>query len=316
MSLRLSLIVGIFVLVVMLADTAQGQRISIGPGGISAGVSRYGVGVGVGTGWGGRTSYGYGPGHYYDHPNHYWYSDDSWDRWGYDNEVDPRRRRGNDTPPQPTAEELTYLNWKHLRRVLQFGAERLEDDLDSLRSGGGWKQHLQVAAIQDAVADDRNAPPDAATTKLLGEALAQYDATAAKPEYASIARLWGFRTVQLTLREITKPAWERQRQQLADASRELDEQLRSMRTGEGWKKHLALPAEIFTTDASNHQGEPEVSDAEAERLREVLTRFDKVSSNSQYSQIAQLPAFHATHEILAVYMSHFIAPPAAPGIPE
>ncbi len=62
--------------------------------------------------------------------------------------------------------------------------------------------------------------------------------------------------------------------------------------------------------------EPEVSDVEAEQLQKVLTRFDKVSSNSQYSQIAQLPAFRATHEILAVYMSHFIAPPAAPGIPE
>jgi hypothetical protein len=200
--------------------------------------------------------------------------------------------------------------------VLQFGAERLEDDLDSLRSGDRWKQHLQVAAIQDAMADDRNAPPDAATTKLLGDVLKEYDTTAAKPEYASIARLWGFQTVRLTLREITKPAWERQRHQLADASRELDEQLSSLRTGEGWKKHLALPAEIFTTDVSNRQGEPEVSDAEAEQLQKVLTRFDKVSSNSQYSQISQLPAFRATHEILAVYMSHFIAPPAAPAAPE
>lgn len=316
MSLRLSLIVGIFVLVVALADMAQGQRISIGPGGISAGVSRYGVGVGVGVNRGGRYSYGYGPGYYYDRPSNYWYSDDNWVRRGYNDEYDQSRRRGDETPQQPAAEELTYMNWKHLRRVLRFGAERLEDDLDSLRSGGRWKQHLQVAAIQVAVADDRNAPPDAATTKLLGEALTQYDATAAKPEFASIARLWGFRTVQLTLREITKPAWERQRHQLADASRELDEQLSSLRTGKGWKKHLALPAEIFSTDASNRQGEPEVSDAEAEQLQEVLTRFDKVSSNSQYSQIAQLPAFRATHEILAVYMSHFIAPPAAPGAPE
>jgi len=208
------------------------------------------------------------------------------------------------------------MNWKYLRRVLRYGAQRLEEELASIRSGEGWMRHLQVVAIQDAVGDDRNVPPNAATTHLFSHILPKYDAAQAEPEYGAIARLWGFQTVQLALREMSKPAWERQRRQLAEASGELDQQLESLRTGEGWKKHLALPTEIFETSHWSDKGEPEVSDSDAEQLRVVLARFDKVSRSEQYSQIARLPAFRATHEILEVYMNHFIAPPAAPGAPE
>ncbi len=308
-----------------LVEPAVGQRISIGPGGISAGVGGYGSGIRVGIDHRGRYGYGYGPGYYYDRRGDYWYTDDGWDRWDYDDDrpaVDIGRGGADSTPPVPTAEELSYMNWKHLRRVLGYGAHTLADELDPIASGAGWMRHLQVDTILDAVADDTDMPPNAASNKLFRKLLAAYTDVDSNPEYISISRLWGFRTVRLALRELAKTPWVRQREQLAEASRELDKQLETLQTGDGWKRHLALPAEVYVSrdearDDARGDGSAgaKMPKTDAGALRKVLSRFDKVSEDPQYGTIARLPAFQATHEILAVYLSHFVAPPAAPGPP-
>lgn len=324
------------------ANRAQAQGFSFGVGGGSGGV---GVGIGAGNAYGyygrgyygrdyygagiggpgyygyyGRGGYGpgyYGPGYYYARPGVYWYADRGWDRWGsyyddrYEAPAEQAAPRRDETPPLPTAAELANMNWKYLRRVLRFGAGALEDELDKMKNGAGWKKHLQVGAVRDAVAEDGNSPPDGKTIEKLAKLSAVYDKVAANNEYAVISRLWGFQTTAMALVEMSKPAWRRQLRQLAEASRALDSELESLSTGAGWSKHLALPHEVFAILDAEKQAD-ELKQPDPAALGKALARFDAVSKNPEYKKIAETPSFRATHELLEGYLTHFVAAPNAP----
>ena len=89
---------------------------------------------------------------------------------------------------------------------------------------------------------------------------------------------------------------------LAAAARRLDEQLEQLPTGEGWKRHLALPTDVFDADSA-----AAVTD---EALSVVYVRFEKVSRNPEYRVIAELPAFQETQYLLATHLGIAQAAPA------
>jgi lipid-binding SYLF domain-containing protein len=67
-----------------------------------------------------------------------------------------------------------------------------------------------------------------------------------------------------------------------------------------WQEHLALPAEVFSTD--KHPS--------AESLRVTLEKFDRIAADARYRGLQQRSEFQATHEDLRQYAGA-IAPPAA-----
>jgi hypothetical protein len=71
--------------------------------------------------------------------------------------------------------------------------------------------------------------------------------------------------------------------ELADSSRQL-----SVFLDEGWRKHLALPAEVYGTDRL-----PPV-----DQLSRSLNKFDRVAKDPQYQVLAQKPEFQQTHTLL------------------
>ncbi|MHB8971569.1 MAG: lipid-binding SYLF domain-containing protein [Pirellulaceae bacterium] len=73
------------------------------------------------------------------------------------------------------------------------------------------------------------------------------------------------------------------RRELADSSRQL-----SVFLDEGWRKHLALPAEVFGTDRL-----PPV-----DQLSRSLSKFDQVATDPQYQVLAKKPEFQQTRALL------------------
>ena len=63
-------------------------------------------------------------------------------------------------------------------------------------------------------------------------------------------------------------------------------------TAESWRRYLALPASTLT---------PGSSDA-VERLATLLTRYDEVAANSEYSMISGLRSFGSTHQLLQAFV--------------
>jgi hypothetical protein len=84
---------------------------------------------------------------------------------------------------------------------------------------------------------------------------------------------------------------------LAASAGELARSLERFQTGEGWRKHLALPDDVLDADGADQGTGPD-----RERLAKVLTRFDAISRNPEYRVIAQLQEFQATHEALSAYV--------------
>ena len=295
-------ILGLAIFFVSLCSEALGQRIFVGPGGVSVG-SR-GVQVDV---FGRR---GHVVEHVVEEPAHYyrsdwrdvWYGDTHWDRWA---------TNFDELPPSPTTDELTFMSWKHLRRVLRFSAAHLDDQLDSLRTGGGWRKHLQVGAIRDQVAEDINSPPDRAARARLYEILEAYDATARNPEYDSVSGLWGFREVHAALDEFVALPWMRDRRQLSASAGQLDRELDQIAGGDRWRRHLALPDEVYVSAPALDSPRAPVA-PDLNELRKALARFDSISRKPKFRTISTLPSFQATHEILANYVSHFVSAPPPP----
>ncbi len=292
-------IVGLAIFFVALSSEALGQRIFVGPGGISVGTKDVQVDL-----------FGRRGHHVVEEPVHYyrsdwrdvWYGDTHWDRWATD---------FDELPPLPDSNELTFMSWKHLRRVLRFATTHFDDQLDSLRTGAGWRKHLQVGAIRDQVAEDINSPPDRAARMRLYEILDAYNATARNPEYVSVSDLWGFRAVHSALDEFVALPWMRERRQLAASANQLDRELQGISGGRRWREHLALPDHVFASaPAPNSSGSARAPDLR--QLRKALARFDSVSRKPKYRSIAALPSFQATHEILASYINHFVSAPPPP----
>jgi len=57
-------------------------------------------------------------------------------------------------PPEPTAEQISRLTNDQLRTLLKVAADSLSTGLDRLKTGDGWKNHLELAKLQQEFSDD------------------------------------------------------------------------------------------------------------------------------------------------------------------
>lgn len=210
-------------------------------------------------------------------------------------------------PPVPTDDQLQGISWRELRAVLRYGSEQFTAELDRLKTGDGWKKHFRLDKQTGLVADDIDAPPSAGDRDALLAIQQRYNKVAANQQYKSIQRMWGFQTVHIALGEYLKPIELRQRTRLAQSARQLDSALDQWSVGHTWQIYLALPDEIIAdaeTPAAPRETEPQV-----DPLQKVLGRFDKISHDPQYQEIAGLRQFKATHQLLAEYAAQQIPPP-------
>ena len=240
-----------------------------------------------------------------------WYGDRNWGRYrrgdsdaGLAGATDgfPSRAYGlgtTNSPPLPQLEELQRMNWSHLRRVLDFGAARLLNGLERLRTGDQWASYLRVERLRGIARDDGDLPPTRAEVDALVAMLERYNETAEQPSYASISGLWGFQSTHRALAEFLENPAARYRRQVALNANDLDRALERFQTGAGWQHHLSLPAVLFVDPAdaaaARHPPDPEL-------MRKALAKFDDVAKNPAYRVIANLPEFQATHASLERYL--------------
>jgi hypothetical protein len=91
------------------------------------------------------------------------------------------------------------------------------------------------------------------------------------------------------------------RRQLASASQQL-----GARLDQPWRNYLALPSNVFATDAS-----PPTPAA----LRLSLGRFDKVAQDPQFRVVSQMPEFQTTLALLHRYHDALAEPSTAASTP-
>jgi hypothetical protein len=94
-------------------------------------------------------------------------------------------------PPVPGEDELARLSNEQLRQLIQHATESLEQDLDGLGTGAGWKGHLATEELRRLSQADELPPADRERLRAIAERFAR---TAQTPKYRSITGLWGFQT--------------------------------------------------------------------------------------------------------------------------
>jgi hypothetical protein len=127
-----------------------------------------------------------------------------------------------------------------------------------------------------------------------------YQSASQSPEYRRITGLPSFQALAAVLGEYVTTPDERLRRQLFVAANELDRSLEQFKTGTTWQQFLEVaPGKTLSADETN-QAPPAL---DASDLARLLIRFDSVEQNDDYRVIAAVPAFKATHNLLAAYLS-------------
>lgn len=315
--------------------------ISIGPGGVQV--------------YRGPSGFGPGPGFRSPYPNYFGggsrgrYYGRGWPGYGYygngwgiviqtqpqvENRVRtvvvPQETDEPESMPVPTAAEAAAMAGVEVRGLLLFAVDRFKDELNGISTGDGWHDYLQVEELRRIVPAPPAAPPapgeeipaDPPITppvyQELTGILRRFDQTAANAEYRQISGMWGFQTIQVTLRELLVPPVERLHKQLKLSAEFLEADLQQIETGASWVSHLKT-AELKRLATVRPQ---DFSPADRRQLEDVIITFDRVTADPAYRMISDLPGFRMASHVMRAYLAQLDptgprtgAPPAPENVP-
>jgi hypothetical protein len=191
------------------------------------------------------------------------------------------------------------MNWRNLRRLAREGTAELYQELRRHSASQSWQDYLRTATITDLLGEDQNEPLAHEALEKLQEILRSYDAMLNANDLRSIHGRPGFQKVHAALKELVRPPLAHQRQLVVASARDLRSELVTLgRKGEDWALYLQLSSPIFK-DVDYDPGS-ESRDG-FEQLTEIISRFDRVSVDPQFTLISELAGFQATHANLVTY---------------
>jgi hypothetical protein len=229
-------------------------------------------------------------------------------------------------PPIPTDEQLAGMPGVELQGLLFFAVDRLDEQLDGLSTGSGWKAFLKTDELRRAIPPPTLAPPPPesgegpSTTaeslmpeparRQLADILKTYEKVQQNSEYRQISKLWGFQTTRLVLRELLVPPIQRLRRQLSLSSEFLEQELEQFETSSSWAKHLKLD-EAKRIAAVRTE---EISATDLKSLQAIVSVFDSVAAEPSYRMISDLLGFRLAQYGARSYLAQLKVPaPPAPG---
>ena len=216
-------------------------------------------------------------------------------------------------PPLPfdnsgrPANNAESMSWKQLKEAVREASAQLELELNRFgTTAAGWRKYLHTDQLRQLEAYD-DLPPSVAEGQRLSLILKAFENTSQTPAFRAIAALNSFHIAHDALAELLSPPLERQARLLTASARELEQDLMQMAAGNQWRTYLALPASLLATAASPDStvvlppGQGPDPAAEIADLDQTLVRFDTISRDPTYRQIAELASFQQTQSHLNTY---------------
>lgn len=205
------------------------------------------------------------------------------------------------------ADRTESMSWKQLREAVREASAQLELELNRFgTTAAGWRKYLHTDQLRRLEAYD-DLPPDQAEGQRLSRILKAFQTTSQTPSFGAIAALNSFHIAHGALTELLSPPLERQARLLTANARQLEQDLLQMAGGNQWRTYLALPVGLLATNGSPESGVIRPPDqgpdpaANIEDLDATLVRFDTVSRDPTYRQIAELASFQQTLRHLNTY---------------
>jgi len=225
--------------------------------------------------------------------------------------------------PVPTADETAAMAGVEVRGLLLFAVDRFNEELNGISTGSGWRDYLRVEKLRELVPAPPTAPPapgeelpaDPPITPPAQQELAgilqRFDETAANPEYGQISGMWGFQTIQVTLRELLVPPVERLHKQLKLSAEFLEADLQEIETAASWIAHLKI-ADLKRLATVRPQ---DFSIADRRQMEEMIATFDRVAADPAYQTISDLPGFRMASHVMRAYLTQ-LNPTDSPANPQ
>ena len=210
---------------------------------------------------------------------------------------DPPQPTGLPRPPKlevPTADEFNDLPLEYQRQLLVVALNSLESDLSDDANGDDWIDHLQLATLATLLTDSEEASEETTRERMQGVA-GVFEEVAANPDFRPVSELWGFRTLNVGLREFASEPIVRTRKQLSFAAKELSKALLEMTSGDRWVDYLRLPTLIAMDDVPD---DPQQRLADLDKL---TAKFDRVKTDETYEMIAKEESFNFANFALRAY---------------
>lgn len=241
----------------------------------------------------------------------------------------PPAPRAPERPPVPTPDDVAGMPGAELRGFLLYATDQLDEELDTISTGAGWKGFLRLDELRGLIPDPATAPPAPGTDgevsdslepllpeparRQLAGILDRYDSAAQNSEYRVITNLWGFQSARVALRELLVPPIHRLRKQLSLSVELLEQELQQFETGSTWTTHLKL-GELKRV-AAIPAGELSVGGRR--QLESSAKAFDGVAAQTRYRMISDLLGFRLTLHVTRSYLSQLKSPgPTAPTAPK
>lgn len=261
--------------------------------------------------------YGSGPYDYYYQPSYYSSYEPAYDTYAYDNSAqqytsqypsqsDQYAQGGEQNqgqlPPLPTADQLSKFTERQLQSFIAWVANGYTRELGQFDTGNTWVNYFRLNDLKSlAPMPPRmaQAQPQAGqapnleseqSKNVINDVLRKMDSTAGNEQFKSIADTWGFKALQLALREAEKSPKDRDPVVLKGQADMLSKALSNVSTGDGWRKFLDIDTINRIADQRNIQANDET--------KRITQKFDEVVRNPEYQSITQLPGFGGVYSVL------------------
>jgi len=195
-------------------------------------------------------------------------------------------------------DQLLQMDYQQLRSAALATSTEFNQWLSSIPAGEVWIKHFDVHSLEESLASTATGEPTAAERDVVVRVLGIFDRAVASTDMDDLTRTDSARRLHALLRELATSPDQRLMRQLSVNARSLNRVLGAFNTGVTWQRYLALPDGIIAA-ADRPPGEAERRpEFDAAELARIVDRFDVVSRSSDYSTIAALPEFQATHQRL------------------
>ncbi|MDH3719491.1 MAG: hypothetical protein OES79_15325, partial [Planctomycetota bacterium] len=191
--------------------------------------------------------------------------------------------------PVTTTDGFALLTSDQQSRQLRLALVSLEEDLDSLRGGEGWKKYLHLRSLLRLIASQPDNFPVQSDRVKLQTIADQYDEVQRNETYRTISQLWGFQMLRNGLRAYAAEPNERDRQLVRAHAARLQRSLNSVQRGSGWIDYFQLDDLVKLA-----QSKEDPSPAARKILSGMSERLDEVAKNPDYRKISQMNGFEAT----------------------
>ena len=196
-------------------------------------------------------------------------------------------------PRVPTSQEVARLSAYEQRALLRKAVQSLDEDLDKIKTGAGWKNHLETEKLGSSLWCGNTLAPGGSKRADLTKIAERFDAIAENPKYKAIPELWGFQAVRAALGEYAMSPVDKSKRELRSTSDSLIRSIEGMSNADSWKGFLQ-------TDDIRKLARAETDPTEDEEilLGKIVGQFHKVAENPDYRSVATMKGFKETSSIL------------------